>query len=180
MAISWSRCRPSALLAAVAAVAFLAAACASDSSDQEDPDAGPSAGASPSSTKAPEDIPNVVGWNTDWSKRTIDLGELAPGLGASDPRDVIPPLDDPVFETVAQASEWLDDREPVALLQLDGETRAYPLRILTWHEIVNDEMGTTRWPSRTALSATARSASTGRSTARSSVSALPACCGTAI
>lgn len=129
--------------AAVAAVAFLAAACASDSSDQAEPDAGPSAGASPSSTETPEDIPRVVGWNTDWSKRTIDLDELVPGLGASDPRDVIPPLDDPVFETVAQASEWLDDREPVALLQLDDEARAYPLRILTWHEIVNDEVSGT-------------------------------------
>ncbi len=31
----------------------------------------------------------------------------------------------------------------MALLELNGETRAYPLRILTWHEIVNDQVGGT-------------------------------------
>lgn len=143
MAISWLRCRPRGLLAAVAAVAFLSAACASDASDREDPEAGPGAGASPSPAQPPDNIPNVTGWNTDWSKRSIDLHELRSGIGASDPRDIIPPLDNPAFESVTRASEWLDDREPVALLQLGGEARAYPLRILTWHEIVNDEVGGT-------------------------------------
>lgn len=88
-----------------------------------------------------EDIPPVDGWNTDWSKRSVKLSELIRGLGASDPRDVIPPLDEPKFETVEAAAQWLDDREPVALLDLDTEARAYPLRILTWHEIVNDQVG---------------------------------------
>jgi len=93
--------------------------------------------------EAAASAPNVEGWKTDWSKRTIDLGELIRGIGASDPRDLIPPLDDPKFESVAQASEWLADREPVAMLELDGAVRAYPLRILTWHEIVNDEVAGT-------------------------------------
>lgn len=78
-------------------------------------------------------------WPTDWSKRSIDLNELLVGIrGVSDSRDAIPPIDDPRFESVAEADEWLEDREPVALLELNGEARAYPLRILTWHEIVND------------------------------------------
>jgi hypothetical protein len=56
---------------------------------------------------------------------------------------VITPLDEPKYETVAEASTWLADREPVVLLAMNGEDRAYPLRILTWHEIVNDNVGDT-------------------------------------
>ena len=62
-------------------------------------------------------------------------------LSAADPGDVIRPIDEPKLETVAEASQWLDDREPVVLVEAGGETRAYPLRILTWHEIVNDVLG---------------------------------------
>jgi hypothetical protein len=32
----------------------------------------------------------------------------------------------------------LSDDEPVLSLEVDGESRAYPVRILIWHEIVND------------------------------------------
>jgi hypothetical protein len=106
-----------------------------DTGATRSPDAG-----TPAAPATPQGIPAVTGWRTDWNKRSIDLRELIPGIGASDPRDVIPPLDDPKFETVDQASEWLAGREPVALLELGGEARAYPLRILTWHEIVNDEV----------------------------------------
>jgi hypothetical protein len=95
------------------------------------------------SDQVPAGVPEVEGWKTDWSQSTIDLTELIRGIGAPDPRDVIPPLDDPKYETVAGASQWLDDREPVAVLELNGLARAYPLRILTWHEIVNDEIAAT-------------------------------------
>ena len=131
-------------LAGLAVLAIAAAACSSDSAD--DPSATSDGSPSPPATNSenveePDDIPNVTGWNTDWSKRTIDLSELVPGIGASDPRDVIPPLDNPAFVTIEEASEWLSDREPVASLDFNGEVRAYPLRILTWHEIVNDQVG---------------------------------------
>lgn len=85
-------------------------------------------------------IPSVTGWNTDWSKKTISLSELIIGIGRPDPRDAIPPIDDPQFETVEEASQWLVDREPVVLLELGGTARAYPLRILTSHEVANDEV----------------------------------------
>ena len=39
---------------------------------------------------------------------------------------------------VEQAQAWLAGNEPVIALDIDGEARAYPLQILTWHEIVND------------------------------------------
>jgi hypothetical protein len=79
-------------------------------------------------------------WNTDWSKKTISLSELIVGIARPDPRDIIPPIDEPQFETVEEASQWLVNREPVVLLELGGTARAYPLRILTSHEVVNDEM----------------------------------------
>ena len=80
-------------------------------------------------------------WPTDWRNRTIDLGELLLGLPMLDPRDGIPPIDDPVFEPAAAASEWLEDRVPGVLVQVGGETRFYPLGILHRHEIVNDQIG---------------------------------------
>lgn len=80
-------------------------------------------------------------WPTDWSRSSIDLGELRLGIPASDPRDAIPPLDDPVFETAAEAGEWLDDRAPGMLALVGEEARFYPLGILHRHEIVNDRIG---------------------------------------
>ena len=88
-----------------------------------------------------EGAPFVVGWNTDWTQRTIDLSELIKGRPEADPRDIIVPIDEPKFETVEEASQWLEGREPVALVELGGEARVYPLRILTVHEIVNDQFG---------------------------------------
>ena len=80
-------------------------------------------------------------WPTDWSRSSIDLGELQVGIPAMDPRDAIPPLDDPVFETVWDAVLWLDDRAPGVLVLAGGEARFYPLGILHRHEIVNDRIG---------------------------------------
>ena len=91
----------------------------------------------------PFSLAQVTGqWNTDFTRRTIDdLSELVVGIPSSDPRDLIPPLDNPEFETVTDASQWLDAREPGVLFELDGLARFYPLRILTFHEVVNDNFG---------------------------------------
>ena len=53
--------------------------------------------------------------------------------------DAIPAIDDPDFEQ-ASSVDWLDDREAVLVLQHEGEPRAYPIQVLMWHEIVNDEV----------------------------------------
>lgn len=57
------------------------------------------------------------------------------------PPDGIPAIDEPVFESVELADEWLEDNWPVMFFAWNGEARAYPLAILIWHEIVNDEVG---------------------------------------
>ncbi|MGI9607574.1 MAG: DUF3179 domain-containing protein [Acidimicrobiales bacterium] len=83
-----------------------------------------------------------LAWPTDWSRRTVEnWNEFLAGLRGSDPRDGIPPIDQPIFESVALASEWLGPREPGALVQVDDDVRFYPLSILTRHEIVNDAFG---------------------------------------
>jgi hypothetical protein len=54
--------------------------------------------------------------------------------------DGIPALDDPPHVTPDEAP-WLEDGEPVVGIQLANEARAYPLRIIDWHELVNDRLG---------------------------------------
>jgi hypothetical protein len=54
------------------------------------------------------------------------------------PKDGIPSIDAPRFAPVSDRRDWLADREPVIGLEIAGDARAYPLRVLTWHEIVND------------------------------------------
>lgn len=54
------------------------------------------------------------------------------------PRDGIPPIYSPKFESISQAGDGLKGVEPVVSFNLGGDARAYPLQILIWHEIVND------------------------------------------
>jgi hypothetical protein len=56
------------------------------------------------------------------------------------PPDGIPPVDRPRFQAVGEV-DWLATAEPVAMVELDGQAKAYPLQILLWHEIVNDQVG---------------------------------------
>ena len=90
----------------------------------------------------PSHLQNAVApWPTDWSKTTIDLGELGLGIHTRDPRDLIPPLDRPVFVDVAAGGQWLSDQDPGMLVRIGNQARFYPLRVLTRHEIVNDRFG---------------------------------------
>ncbi len=77
-------------------------------------------------------------WDTtDFCQTTVDLDSI---LSGGPPPDGIPPIDNPTFDSIEVASEWLQDQSPVIAFELDGEARAYPLAILTRHEIVNDEV----------------------------------------
>jgi hypothetical protein len=75
---------------------------------------------------------------TDFDKTTIDLSEI---LSGGIPRDKIPAIDAPTIGTLAQGAAVYDAREPVITVTVDGKTRGYPLTILIWHEIVNDQLG---------------------------------------
>ena len=74
-------------------------------------------------------------WSTNWNRHIIEYDEL---LSGGPPRDGIPSIDEPKFIGSDEAAGWLADNEPVIILEIDGDARAYPLQILTWHEIIND------------------------------------------
>ncbi len=87
---------------------------------------------------------NIDRWKAEWpktdfSKKSVDLKEIFSG---GPPKDGIPSIDAPKFVSVAEAERsGLEDREPVITVAIKGDVRAYPLRILIWHEIVNDTVG---------------------------------------
>ncbi|MCH8197970.1 MAG: DUF3179 domain-containing protein [Proteobacteria bacterium] len=74
---------------------------------------------------------------TDFSRSSVDFSEIMSG---GPPKDGIPPVDDPQFKPVSEVKDLGED-EPVIGLVINGDKRGYPLRILMWHEIVNDTVG---------------------------------------
>jgi Protein of unknown function (DUF3179) len=93
---------------------------------------------------------NPEAWGTEWprtdfSRHSIPFAEIKSG---GPPKDGIPAIDAPRFEKLhdGKASGWaarVDAMEPVISLVLHEDARAYPLRILIWHEIVNDTVAGT-------------------------------------
>ncbi len=88
----------------------------------------------------PEEPPPVGAqreFTTDFSQHTVPYSEI---LSGGPPKDGIPAIDEPQFTTVEAANAWLEDQEPVILMEIGDVARAYPIQILTWHEIVNDTL----------------------------------------
>lgn len=75
--------------------------------------------------------------NTNFNKSAIDLGEVMSG---GPPKDGIPAIDNPTFAK-QDAGHEIGAQEPVLAITYQNISRAYPLRILIWHEIVNDQIG---------------------------------------
>lgn len=73
----------------------------------------------------------------DLSKVSIDKDEIFFG---GPPRDGIPSIDRPEF-IIASKVDYLHDDDIVIGLVRGDTARAYPTRILVWHEIVNDVIG---------------------------------------
>ena len=55
--------------------------------------------------------------------------------------DAIPAILEPTFVTAPEAELWMDPDEQVLGLSINGEHRAYSIRMLSRHEIVNDVVG---------------------------------------
>ena len=73
--------------------------------------------------------------DTDFSRCTVSLDEIISGGPG---KDGIRSIDSPEFAPLKQTD--LIDNEPVITVTISGESRVYPLQILTWHEIVNDQI----------------------------------------
>lgn len=140
-----------------AAFLMLPAACAPETGTDIAPAVEPTAGESsapeapePSIPPTPSDLLETEddrppelraltgGWNTNWTKRLVSYDEI---LSGGPPRDGIRSIDAPTFETPDAAAGWLAGHEPVVVLEVGDDARAYPLQIITWHEIVNDVVG---------------------------------------
>ena len=74
-------------------------------------------------------------WNYD--QHSIPIDEIISG---GPPKDGIPALTNPDYVTADQASFLRKDDQVIGAV-INGEARAYPLRIMSWHELINDRIG---------------------------------------
>jgi hypothetical protein len=77
-------------------------------------------------------------FTTDFSRHSVPYAEIRSG---GPPKDGIPAIDVPQFVAVAEADSWLEPQEPVVLVRVGDDARAYPIQVLMWHEIANDTVG---------------------------------------
>ena len=56
-------------------------------------------------------------------------------------KDGIRAIKNPTFETVSQSIEEMRDNEQVIGVSINGDHRAYPINMLSFHEIVDDVVG---------------------------------------
>jgi len=96
--------------------------------------AAPGADAHAGAAELPTRI--LAAWpKTDFSRLAVPVEEIISG---GPPKDGIPAITGPEMIPVAEET-GLAPREPVMVLELSGKrARAYPVRYLMWHEIVND------------------------------------------
>lgn len=71
-------------------------------------------------------------------KLRIPLNEIRAG---GPPKDGIPAIDDPSFESGSKANLWLNEEDYVLGIFFNGIAKAYPIRIMDQHEVVNDDFG---------------------------------------
>lgn len=82
--------------------------------------------------------------DSELAKRGFNLDNLQVDpenlLSGGPPKDGIPALSDPETISVEQA-DFMQPDDRVVGVSLNGENRAYPLRLLNWHEVINDSIG---------------------------------------
>jgi len=82
-------------------------------------------------------------WKHEWPETdfgTTSVDNWVEILSGGPPKDGIPAIDSPQFVEVAN-KQGLGRHEPVITVAMDGaRARAYPIRYLMWHEIVNDSI----------------------------------------
>jgi hypothetical protein len=127
------------LLALLVAPAMLAVACTV--APRVPPSSPPSVPPEQSSFDATDNGLRVstAAWATDFARHEVPLDEIISGGPG---KDGIPAIDEPTFLPVDRV-DWLVEREPVIAFGIGDDWRAYPIQILVWHEIVNDEVAGT-------------------------------------
>ena len=77
----------------------------------------------------------LTGFNTD--NAIVPQPEI---LSGGPPKDGIPAILKPKIVVPGQAA-YLEDSDAVIGVKIGRETRAYPVKVLNWHEVVNDTIG---------------------------------------
>jgi hypothetical protein len=73
----------------------------------------------------------------DVTNHSIRLEEIQSG---GPPKDGIPSLTDPGFVSVKEGDRFLVSRDRELGVVHEGVAKAYPIKILNWHEVVNDQI----------------------------------------
>ncbi len=88
--------------------------------------------------RKPKYISNGAGQKPfEVTRHTVPLSEIERSV----PKNSIPALVHPRFVAAAEIGKLLDEKDRVLGVYFNGEAKAYPIRILNWHELVNDEVG---------------------------------------
>lgn len=87
-----------------------------------------------------ETIVRNVKLQSDFSGAKVAKEDLLQGCSG---KDCIPSINNPQFETALEADVWLAPDDRIFALDYNGIVRAYPQRIMNWHEIVNDDANST-------------------------------------
>jgi hypothetical protein len=78
----------------------------------------------------------LYSWKTDTVQRNIELSELSLVV----PRKTFPSIDYPKFIGKEEGLDQFFKNEPVIAIAINGMAKAYPLNMLTMHEISNDTL----------------------------------------
>ena len=74
----------------------------------------------------------LTGFNTE--NAIVSRNEI---LAGGPPKDGIPAISEPKFLKSNQA-DFLKDSDHIIGVRIGNEAKAYPIKILNWHEVVND------------------------------------------
>ena len=85
-------------------------------------------------TTVEEVVKHDIRLQTDFYGALVEEKDVMQGCAG---KDCIRSIDNPLFVT-AQYARGLSDKEPVLGVTYNGESHAYPIAIMNWHEVVND------------------------------------------
>src|SRR5688572_21915759 len=83
----------------------------------------------------PRNVP--YSWKTDTTKKIVQLIDFTVAV----PKGAFPVLNNPKFIEARHGLQSYFKHEPVISVAINGKAKAYPLSILTVHEIANDTLG---------------------------------------
>jgi hypothetical protein len=81
-------------------------------------------------------------WRKEFPKGDFDRMTVDPaGIVTAVDFGIVQALEQPIFQPVSEARGSVSKKEPVISIVFNNDPRAYPLRTLMWHEVVNDTVG---------------------------------------